>query len=122
MLTLAVWVKSNRQQADSQRIPVKETPPILWLAVNRKTGEPDYSYAAFCLREKPEHNDGAYALSSDWEWRPFKLVLAECQHTGQKLLFTDDHKEYYHVCSECGNSLKDLYVMDQFGRKLPKKG
>jgi hypothetical protein len=50
---------------------------IIWLAVNNKTGEVDYGYVEYDIRERPEDDQEEFALIDGWSWHPFKLVQVD---------------------------------------------
>jgi hypothetical protein len=44
---------------------------VIYLPVNKISGEADFAYVEFDLRE-PDHPD--YELIDGWDWKPFKIV------------------------------------------------
>lgn len=48
---------------------------IIYLPVSNETGEVDYEYVEYDLREAPQQ--GEHDIIDGWEWKPFRLVRAD---------------------------------------------
>jgi hypothetical protein len=48
---------------------------LVMLAVNTRTGEVDYDYIQYDLRNIEETQQEQYTLIDGWEFKPFKVIL-----------------------------------------------